>query len=205
MLGVCLRPERFSSEWEFVEIQFEKSVSYDPNWKYSGPRFGVHAPYYGSLTSPKLQKVDDAIKRIGEAAEVARRLNADLLVAHAGFYSKQDPTEAMEALVKNCKEVMKNTNVPLGIETQPKQSQFGSLGEVLELAERVGVVPVINLPAIVAREGEVVLERVLRLVDKPYVHFDESVDLKELAAALPQKYTLVAETVGAAEEMKELI
>ncbi|MCK4328111.1 MAG: TIM barrel protein [Candidatus Diapherotrites archaeon] len=205
MLGVCLAPGDVAPEWDYVEIQFEKSVSYDPEWKHSGPRFGVHAPYYVTLTSPKLQKVDDAINRILGAAEVARKLNADIVVTRAGFYSKQEPGEAMEALARNCREIMKKTSVPLGIETQPRQSQVGSLDDVLELAEQVGIVPVVNLPAIVQREGEIAIERVLGLVEKPYIHFDESIDLGELAAALPQKYTLVAETVKAAERMRELI
>ncbi|MFC2174717.1 TIM barrel protein [archaeon] len=203
MLGVCLRPEDYRSEWEFVEIQFEKSVSYNLDWKYSGPRFGIHAPYYVSLTSPKLQKVDDAINRIVEAGEVARKLNADIVVTRAGFYSKREPEEAMEVLAKNCREVMKKLSVPLGIETQPRRAQFGSLKEVLKIAE-IGVVPVINVPAVIEREGEMDFG-VLGSLKNPYIHFDMSIDLEKLAAALPERYTLVAESREAAIEMKELV
>jgi len=62
-----------------------------------------------------------------------------------------------------------------------------------------------NLPAITARDGEINLKRALSLVEKPYVHFSDSVDLEELAAALPQKYTLVAEKPETAEVMRELV
>ncbi len=152
-----------------------------------------------------MQKVDDAIRRITESAKVAEKLNADIVVARAGFYSKREPREAMQELIKHCKELLAGINVPLGIETQPRQSQFGSLDEILELSEKVNIVPVINLPAVVHREGQVNLQRVLNGLNKPYIHFNDIVDLEELAAALPQKYTLVAETLDSAEVMRELI
>lgn len=205
MLGVCVRPGEFRPHWEYVELQFEKSVSYDPEWRFSGPRFGVHAPYYVALGSHKMQKADDAMKRIIETARVGEKLNADIVVARGGFYSKRAAGEVMRDLVERCEKLQDAIRIPLGIETQPRHSQFGSLDEVLELADRIGIIPVINLPAIIAREGEVNLSKVLNLVEKPYIHFDDSINLEELAAALPQKYTLVAEKPEAAELMKTLI
>ena len=115
-----MAPNRLSKDWDFIEIQFEKSAFYNMEWKYFGPRYGVHAPYYVTLASPKAQKFDDAIKRIVDAAEVARKLNADIVVARAGFYSKQAPEEAMERVVKGCEEILSVIDVPLGIETQPE-------------------------------------------------------------------------------------
>lgn len=203
MLGVCLRPEEPLRGWQFVELQFEKSVSYSHEWRSSGSRFGVHAPYYVSLTSPKLQKVDDAINRVIEAADVARRLNADIVVVRAGFYSKHSPAEAMAALVANCKELLGAIDVPLGVETQPKPTQFGSLAEVLELAGKANIVPVLNLPAIAERGGLDLA--ILGQGERPYIHFNATTDLCALAAALPQKYTLVAEDVVSAEKMRALI
>lgn len=203
MLGVCLKPREFDPKWDFVELQFEKSVSYNADWKYSGPRFGVHAPYYVTLASPKPQKADYAVHQLIEAGKIAHKLNSDIVVARAGFYSKQSPEETLEKVVISCEEVMKAIDVPLGIETQARQSQFGSVEEVLELAERVGIVPVFNLGAMKKR-GDFDLS-VLKHMANPYVHFDESLDLEELAAALPEKYTLVGETVSAAEAMETIL
>ena len=203
MLGVCLTPGGFDSRWEFVEIQFEKNVSYNADWRYAGPRLGVHAPYYITLASPKPQKRDYAIRQIMDAAKVARRINADIVVARAGFYSKQTPEETMRMVVESCKEVMGSIDVPLGIETQPKHSQFGSLDEVLRLADGVGTVPVLDLAAIRERGG---LElSVLEDMKNPYIHFDGSIGLEELAAALPNRYTLVGKTVADAEAMKAIL
>jgi len=203
MLGVCLKPAEFNPRWDFVEIQFEKNVSYSPDWRYAGPRLGVHAPYYITLASPKPQKRDYAVRQITDAAEVARRINADLVIARAGFYSKQAPEEAMRVVVKSCEDALGSIDVPLGIETQPKKSQFGSLDEVMRLAEATGVVPVLDLAAIRERSG--LDMTMLRGMKRPYVHFDGSIDLEGLAAALPENYTLVGKTVADAEAMEIIL
>ena len=203
MLGVCLKPGEFDPRWDFVEIQFEKSVSYSAGWKFSGPRFGVHAPYYITLASPKPQKTDYAIRQLIDAGEVARRLNADIVVARAGFYSKQSAEEAMRTVVKSCTEALGSIDVPLGIETQPKSSQFGSLDEVMRLSEEVGIVPVLDLAAIRQRSGLDLA--VLGAMDRPYIHFDSSIGLEELAGALPKKYTAVGKTTADAEAMEAIL
>ena len=203
MLGVCLSPRELDSRWGFIEIQFEKRVSYSPDWKYLGPRFGVHAPYYITLASPKPQKTDYGIRQVIEAAEVAKKLNADIVVARAGFYSKQSAKEAMRAVLKSCREILGSIAVPLGIETQAKKSQFGSLDEVMQLAEKIGIVPVLDLAAIRER-GHLGLS-MLSGMKNPYIHFDSSIGLEELAGALPEKYVLVAKTAGDAEAMEAIL
>jgi len=200
-----LRPEEFRPGWDFVELQFEKTVSFKPEWRNASTKFAVHSPYYVSLTSPKQQKVDEAINKIIDSAKVGEKLGATIVVARAGFYSKRTPAETMDDMVRNCRETTRQLRIQLGIETQPRQTQFGSLEEVLQLAEKTGIVPVINLGAIRARSGELDIKRVLSRVDEPYIHFDSSIDLEALAAALPRKYTLVAEDAGSAEKMRALL
>lgn len=202
MIGVCLGPEDYVEGWDLVELQFEKSVSLDREFPFS-QSFTVHAPHYLSLTSPKLQKVDDAKMRILEADDAAKRLDARLVVFRGGFYSKRPPAEAYESLKKACGELQKQMYTRIGIETAPRQSQFGTVEEVLRLAEETGVVPVLNIGAIQERGGAGL--GFLQEVGEPYCHFDGTVDLEELAAALPQKYTLMAEDLKSAERMRELI
>ncbi len=203
MLGVCLKPGEFDPRWDFVEIQFEKRVSYSAGWRYAGPRLGVHAPYYITLASPKPQKRDYAIRQIAEAGEVARRINADIVVARPGFYSKQTPGEAMRVVVQSCRDAIGAIDVPLGIEAQPKKSQFGSIAELLELAEKTGITPVLDIAALRQKGGFSL--NMLKEMDRPYIHFSASDGLEMLAGALPEKYVLVGKSASDAEAMEAIL
>jgi endonuclease IV len=205
-LGMVSPPERVPRGFDLVELQCEKSVPKKtaqlPKAKYT-----VHAPYYGTIATDKEQKAKDARMRIIDASSFARKVGGKLVVARAGFYAKKKPGDVFEIVKKNCKDLKRSMSIPLGIETQPRQSQFGSLNEVLRLAKEAKIVPVLNLSAIKDREGKINLGEVLNKVKSPYCHYNSRVDLETLAyvAKKIDDITLVAEDEKAADSLSKVL
>jgi hypothetical protein len=205
-LGVAATADKVPEGFELVELQFEKSV---PRHVAALPKktYTIHAPYYGTIATEKEQKVKDAQMRILDAANLAKRIGSRLVITHAGFYAKKTPEETFLTVKRNASELVSTMGVPLGIETQSRHTQFGSLDEVLRLSKEVRVTPVLNLPAIQQRDGALDIGKVLASVAKPYCHFDESIDLKTLAYAAKRvaDATLIAENENAALALSRLL
>ncbi len=205
-LGIASPPERVPEGFDLVEIQCEKSVP-KKSAQLPKAKYTVHAPYYGTIATDKEQKAKDARMRIIDASAFARKVGGKLVVARAGFYAKKKPGEVFEIVKRNCKNLKRSMSVPLGIETQPRQSQFGSLNEVLRLAKEAKIVPVLNLSAIKERDGKINLEEVLNRVKMPYCHYDSRVDIETLAYVAGKMYdvTLVAEDEKAADALSKVL
>lgn len=205
-LGIASPLDRVPEEYELVEIQFEKTV---PKKAVSLPKnkYTVHAPYYGTIATDKEQKAKDTRMRIIDASAFARKVGGSLVIARAGFYAKKDPAEVFGIVKQNCKRLTESMSVPLGIETQPRASQFGSLDEVLKLAKQVKIIPVLNLSAIKQREDGLDIKKVLSRVKAPYCHYDSNIDVETLAyvAKKIQDITLVAESEAAAKKMAAVL
>ncbi len=120
-------------------------------------RLSVHAPYYINLCNP--EKLDASMKRILDSCEKADIMGAHIVVFHAGFYTKLSKEEAYKRIRNACKdmssEIKKNGwNATLGIETTGKQSQFGTIEEVIRLNQEIEkCVPVIDWAHLYARNG----------------------------------------------------
>ncbi len=118
----------------------------------------VHAPYYINLASSEREKVKASIKRILLSLERANDMQANVVVVHAGYYGK-DKTKAGEMIFNACKKISqeikkKKWNVFLGLETMGKQSQWGTLEEIISLCLEIPkCVPVIDFAHLYARNG----------------------------------------------------
>jgi deoxyribonuclease IV len=140
----------------------------------------VHAPYYVNLASLEYEKIENSKKRILAAAERADDMGAKYVVFHAGFYHKRDPQvvyqiikDQVSSLVKEIKK--KKFNVKLCPETTGKESQFGSLQELLRLMEDTGCHICIDFSHIYARQlGTIDYDAVMQKIthiDHVHAHF----------------------------------
>ena len=118
----------------------------------------LHAPYYVDFFGSQEAR-GRSLRQIQWATVLAHGLGAPLTVTHLGFYgggpradSIQDLTNIASDLSAWMREFSRG-GVRLAVEPSGHPDVFGSREEVLDLAHRVkGVVPVLNLPHLAARE-----------------------------------------------------
>jgi deoxyribonuclease-4 len=121
-------------------------------------KLSVHAPYYINFNAVgrKLIKYKEMTLR---SAKIGSICGAENVVVHAGSYG-EDPPQAVHRKIKNTLEDMQkqlkneNVNITLRVETAGKNSQFGSLDEVLALAELNEILPCIDFPHLHERTGK---------------------------------------------------
>ena len=123
-----------------------------------------HAPYYINCCSPIKIKQQIAIRNIIQTARAAEILGARIIVFHPGYYQTQSKEQAM----KNCISVLKQAlqkmkseklHTRLGTELTGKPSAFGSLEEIIELAKKIDIYPVIDFAHHHARNNGCIKER----------------------------------------------
>ncbi|MCI4344902.1 MAG: TIM barrel protein, partial [Thermoplasmata archaeon] len=118
----------------------------------------LHAPYYVDFFGSQEAR-DRSIRQIQWAGVLADGLGARLTLTHLGFYGTGDRADSVHDLSEITQSLSSwlkgysGGHVRLGIEPSGHPDVFGSREEVLDLAHRVkGVVPVLNLPHLAARE-----------------------------------------------------
>ena len=103
----------------------------------------AHGSYFVNLTSTKKETLEASKKRLLACVTGANWMGAHIVVFHPGSYVGRSPHDVFRGCEKAMKEVVESmrslgiTRVHLAPETMGKQSQFGSLEEVLALCERV--------------------------------------------------------------------
>jgi len=100
----------------------------------------IHAPYYINLTSENPKIIQESMQRILDTCERASYLQAKYVVFHAAYYGKQDKKKVFQIVKKRILEMQKviqknKWQVQLAPETTGKESQFGSLDELLKLVK----------------------------------------------------------------------
>lgn len=126
-----------------------------------GIRLSIHAPYYINLLSENESVRRASKKRILTCIERANNLKADAVAVHAAFYGKLSKEDAYREVRKELKSILdeiyaNNYDNVLGVETMAKESQFGTLDEVLRLYEDLSVKPYIDFAHIFARNNGVI-------------------------------------------------
>ncbi len=123
-------------------------------------KLSVHAPYFINLNSTENIVIKQSIERIMQSVEAGYLCGAESIVIHSAFYGKGDPFNAYD-IIKNNFEIMSDEIDNLGykIKLRPelmgKQSQFGSLDELIKLSNDVkNVLPCIDFGHFIARYGE---------------------------------------------------
>jgi len=135
-----------------------------------------HAPYYINCCAKEELKVAGSVRYIVSTAQAAFWLGATPIVLHPGHYMGRQPSECRKQVIstfQKCLDEMekrKITGVQLGAELTGKKSAYGSLDEVIDLAQEFGskqVVPVIDFAHYHAREARLKTEEdYARILDK---------------------------------------
>lgn len=122
----------------------------------NGLVLSIHAPYYINLASADAKKVEESKQRILSSCERAHRMGAKKVVFHAAYYGVLDREEVYEKVreeVKSMLETVKNSAWDVSIlpETMGRESQFGSLDELVRLHKDTGAAPCVDPAHIYAR------------------------------------------------------
>lgn len=142
--GVHIKEE---STYSIKKVALEKEV-----------RLSVHAPYFINLGSEDKMKRKASIERIFDSARMGKLSGAESVVFHAGYYGSS-PKNAYKKIFDGIREISKELKaednfITLRPETSGKQSQFGSLDEILNLcSELEGIEPCIDFAHLHAREA----------------------------------------------------
>lgn len=118
-----------------------------------------HAPYYVNLNSLEPQKVLDSMKRVLQSGRITALCSGTGTIFHAAFY-QTEPRELVYDKVRQrlteMSAVLRDEGfaITLRPETTGKDSQFGTLDELLRLSLEVpGVQPCIDFSHLHARSG----------------------------------------------------
>lgn len=111
-------------------------------------RLSVHAPYFAGLTLPDEERGRQSVFAIEHTMKLGKWLGAPVIVAHLGSTYDEDPGVLMGRIRSRIDVIapkVEGLGVGLGLETAGKRSQFGSLGDIAQLASEYHFVrPVID-------------------------------------------------------------
>jgi len=121
-------------------------------------KLSVHAPYYINLNGDDETRLKSR-ERILNSARIGQISSAKCVVVHAGFIQKDSRLDAFEKIKQELtciREQMRGEglNIALRIETMGRNSQFGSLDEVLGITEVEGILPCIDFSHLHAVGGK---------------------------------------------------
>lgn len=120
-------------------------------------RLSVHAPYFAGLTIPEEDKGKQSVYAMEHTMKLGDWLGAPVIVAHFGSTYDEDPNILMDRIRSRIDIIapkVESMGVGLGLETAGKQSQFGSLGDIAQLASEYSFVrPVVDWAHIHAMTG----------------------------------------------------
>lgn len=102
----------------------------------------AHGQYYINLNSLEEAKMKASIERVIKAARIADLCGAKSITFHAAYYMKEDPRRVYNTVRNNIREILRrlqeqNVSITLSPETTGKPSQFGTVPELVELAEEI--------------------------------------------------------------------
>ena len=143
-----------------------------------GIELSIHAPYWINLNSKDKIKIRLSKERILKCCEVGSKMEAKVVVFHAGYYSGMGEEETYENIKRGILEMMeeikaKGWNVKLAPETMGKISVFGSVEQISLLVKDTGCGFCIDFAHILARDKKVDYEKVKKLFkgSKWHCHF----------------------------------
>ncbi|MCO6501818.1 MAG: non-homologous end-joining DNA ligase [Acidimicrobiales bacterium] len=113
-----------------------------------GIRLSVHAPYFAGLTLPEEDRGKQSLAAVEHTMKLGRALGAPIVVAHFGSNYGEDPEVLMDRIRGRLSAIepkVAGLGVGLGLETAGNKSQFGSLGDIAQLASEFSFVrPVVD-------------------------------------------------------------
>ncbi len=170
-----------------MELQFVRRVAMGEECAHqvrraareNGVRLSAHAPYYINFNSKDPEKVKASRERLLKAVRISAICGARNVVFHPAFYHDDPPSivyERAEAQLRLIADQIRDEGLDICLrpETTGKPTQFGDLGETLQLSAEIDAVsPCIDFAHLHARSGgaintyaefEAVLDRVRQLL-----------------------------------------
>ncbi len=176
-----------------MEVEFVRGVRMKPELaeevgklaKELNVELTIHAPYYINLCSEKKETIEASKKMIFDSADRGERMGAKAIAIHSAYYTGLKSEKALEKTRGGFLDILDEMkqqgikNVKLGIETLAKESQFGTLDEVIELCRKTKqLIPYIDWAHIFCRNGgkinygEVFDKLKVLNLDHIYSHFE---------------------------------
>jgi deoxyribonuclease-4 len=178
-----------AQELEFVRKVFltEKTAQeVGEKAKELGISLTSHAPYYINLCSEKKSTIEASKRMILETAKISEIVGCEIVAIHAAYYSGHSPEDAFKMLKEGFEDILDKMRemgirkVKLGMETMAKDSQFGTLDEIVNLCKQVDVIPYIDWCHLFAKNnGKIdyaeIFDKLAPLrMDHTYSHFSNS-------------------------------
>jgi bifunctional non-homologous end joining protein LigD len=120
-------------------------------------RLSVHAPYFAGLTLPDEDRGRQSLAALEHTMKLGRWLGAPVIVAHFGSNYSDDPEILMNRIRARLDYVapkVAGMGVGMGLETAGNNRQFGSLGDIAQLASEYPFVrPVVDWAHVHAMTG----------------------------------------------------
>lgn len=119
-----------------------------------------HGPYYINLNAREQDKIDSSIERIIQTAKVSDSCGAASMTFHSAFYMKDSPFDVFDLVEKSMNVIHERlSRLDIDIELRPeltgKNSQFGSLEELLALSKSIPTCkPSLDFAHLYARTGK---------------------------------------------------
>lgn len=132
----------------------------------------IHAPYYVNLVSEDEKKVSDSKKRILKSCELGHILGARKIIFHPAYYGRLPKELVYERVKKEVVEMLDTIkenkwNVNLFPETTGRVAQFGTLDELLQMADETGCDICVDPAHIFARNnGKIDFSDMMREIEK---------------------------------------
>jgi deoxyribonuclease-4 len=123
-------------------------------------KLSAHAPYFINLNAREPEKIRASQDRLLQTARIGSICGAETVVLHTAFYLGDPPEEAYEKVKKHLEAVMhqlrrENNSVWIRPEIMGKNSQFGTIDEILNLSTKLErVAPCIDFAHWHARTGQ---------------------------------------------------
>jgi deoxyribonuclease IV len=118
----------------------------------------IHAPYFINFASESEKIIEDSKMRIMDSLERGVVMNATVVVAHAGYYGK-DNEKSNQMVIDACKEIdgkieENGWNIDFGLETMGRQKSWGKMNEIVEVCKKMKhVIPYLDAAHIYALNG----------------------------------------------------
>lgn len=159
-----------------IKMGLELAKKVGEESKKHGIDLSIHGPYYINLLSEDPQKIKDSKKRILDSCErgsyFGTKENPTSMVFHPAYYGKLSKEEAFSRVlneIEEMQEVLKENewNSVLCPETSGKHSAFGTLDEIVEIANKTKTRFCIDLAHLYAKNmGKIDFSEVLDKIKK---------------------------------------
>jgi deoxyribonuclease IV len=161
-----------------IQMKNPKAEEIGEEQKKHNIALSIHAPYYINLLSEEKEKQNASRQRIIDSCDRGKRLNASPVVFHSGYYgsySKEDAYEEVKRQIGMIIDKVKGWNVEIAPENTGKDTQFGTVEEVLALQKELKTNFCIDIAHYRAKyRGKEKLEELFDVLPKKKIHFQYS-------------------------------